>query len=157
LNEFERIYRQYFGGVYQYALSLTKNPTFAEDVVQDTFWKAMKNADQLDDVTNLNAWLCRIAKNTYLDELAKSKRNIPILEMDFRSDTDIEETRIQDEQVSAINGLLGNLDDPYKTVFSLRTISNKSFRDIGLSYGKSEVWARQVFRRARIKIKEKLK
>jgi len=157
LNEFEQIYQQYFSGVYQYALSLTNNPTFAEDIVHETFWKAMKKADQLDDISNLNAWLCRIAKNTFLDELVKSKRDTPILDLDFPSDSDIERTYIQTEQAKVVSEVLRQLDEPYQTVFTLRIIKNQSFREIAASLGKTEVWARQVFRRAKTKIKEKLK
>jgi len=157
LNEFEQIYQQYFSGVYQYALSLTNNPTLAEDIVHETFWKAMKKANQLDDVTNLNAWLCRIAKNVFLDELVKSNRNAPILDMDFRSDSDTEMTYIQIEQAKTISEVLHQLDEPYRTVFSLRVLEAQSFREIAASLNKTEVWARQVFRRAKTKIKEKLK
>jgi RNA polymerase sigma-70 factor (ECF subfamily) len=48
------------------------------------------------------------------------------------------------------------LDEPYREVFTLRTLGQLSFRDIGELFDKSENWACVVYYRARAKLKEKM-
>ena len=55
----------------------------------------------------------------------------------------------------ASTGLLHHLDESYRVVFTLRTLVQLSFRNIGDLFGKSDNWACVVFHRARAKIKEK--
>ncbi len=50
------------------ACRLTRNPTEAEDLVQDTLVKAMRAKDQFQAGTNMKAWLCRILTNTFINK-----------------------------------------------------------------------------------------
>jgi RNA polymerase sigma-70 factor (ECF subfamily) len=50
------------------ACRLTRNPTEAEDLVQDTLVKAMRARDQFQAGTNMKAWLCRILTNTFINK-----------------------------------------------------------------------------------------
>lgn len=50
------------------ACRLTRNPTEAEDLVQDTLVKAMRARDQFQPGTNMKAWLCRILTNTFINK-----------------------------------------------------------------------------------------
>ena len=45
MAELEEVYSLYFKDVYRYALSLCKNETLAEELTQETFFKALKNID----------------------------------------------------------------------------------------------------------------
>ena len=49
------------------------------------------------------------------------------------------------------------LEEPYKEIFYLRTFCELSFKEIAIIYGKQENWARIIYYRAKIKIKEGLK
>src|SRR5579872_4103268 len=53
--------------MYGVACKLTRNPTEAEDLVQDAFVKAMRARDQFNAGTNLKAWLFRILTNTFIN------------------------------------------------------------------------------------------
>ncbi|GAB2500062.1 sigma-70 family RNA polymerase sigma factor [Corynebacterium atrinae] len=61
---------QLYGG----ALRMTRNPTDAEDLVQETFLKAYKAFDSFKPGTNLKAWLYRIMTNTYINTYRKKQR-----------------------------------------------------------------------------------
>ena len=54
-------------GLYAVACRLTRNPSEAEDLVQDTLVKAMRARDQFSAGTNLKAWLYRILTNTFIN------------------------------------------------------------------------------------------
>lgn len=61
---------QLYGG----ALRLTRNPTDAEDLVQETYMKAFKNFHSFKPGTNLKAWLYRIMTNSYINTYRKQQR-----------------------------------------------------------------------------------
>lgn len=65
VTEFEEVYRLYFQDVYKYALSLTRDEHIAEEITQETFFKALRSIDQFDGRCKVYVWLCQIAKNTY--------------------------------------------------------------------------------------------
>lgn len=61
---------QLYGG----ALRLTRNPSDAEDLVQETYMKAFKSFGSFKEGTNLKAWLYRIMTNTYINSYRKAQR-----------------------------------------------------------------------------------
>lgn len=60
--------------LYRTALRLTRNPDQAEDLVQETYLRAIRSADQLGDPTNCKAWLFRILTNRYIDGYRREQR-----------------------------------------------------------------------------------
>ncbi|MGB5556518.1 MAG: RNA polymerase sigma factor [Paracoccaceae bacterium] len=59
-----------------FALSLTRNGSSADDLVQDTIVKAWKNIDKFAAGTNMRAWLFTILRNTFYSDRRKSKREV---------------------------------------------------------------------------------
>lgn len=59
-----------------FARSLTNRPDRADDLVQETLVKALKNIDKFEQGTNLRAWLFTILRNTYYSELRKRSREV---------------------------------------------------------------------------------
>ena len=60
--------------LYSAALRMTRNPTDAEDVLQETFLKAYRAYHTFQEGTNLKAWLYRILTNTYINRYRKAQR-----------------------------------------------------------------------------------
>ncbi len=157
MTDFEEVYDLYFRDVYRYALSLCRNASIAEEITQETFYKALSSLDKFDGKCKVSVWLCQIAKNTYISMCRKDKF------LDRNADTsrltgacEIEDLYVDCETAFAIHKVLHNLEEPYKEVFSLRTFGELSFRQIGELFGKTESWARITYHRARLKIKEEL-
>src|SRR4051812_4536608 len=71
---FEREALQYLDQLYSAALRMTRNPTDAEDLVQETFAKAFASFHQYEPGTNLKAWLYRILTNAYINTYRKRQR-----------------------------------------------------------------------------------
>jgi RNA polymerase sigma-70 factor, ECF subfamily len=61
-------------GMYSSALRLTRNPTDAEDLIQETFLRAYRGFHQFEEGTNLKAWLYRILTNTFINSYRKKQR-----------------------------------------------------------------------------------
>lgn len=59
-----------------FAISLARDVTLADDLVQDTILKAWSNMDKFDPATNLDAWLFTILRNTYFSTLRKTRREV---------------------------------------------------------------------------------
>ena len=66
--------------MYGVACKLTRNPTDAEDLVQDAFVKAMRARDQFNAGTNLKAWLFRILTNTFINKYRRGGLERSVLE-----------------------------------------------------------------------------
>lgn len=153
MTEFEEVYRLYFRDVYRYCLALTRDEQTAEEVTQETFFKALNAIDKFDGRCKLYVWLCQIAKNTYFSMRSRGKRQEILPE---EPGENLEEKLLTKESAFEIHRILHSLEEPYKEVFSLRTFGELPFRQIGELFGKTESWARVTYHRARLKIKEEL-
>lgn len=157
MTNFEQLYQMYFKDVYLFILSMSKDPELAEEITQETFYKAMRAIHRYKGQCSLKVWLCQIAKNTYFTWLKKKKAE-PVAEVPETADGEnIEDNYIQKEGLLSIYKILHYLPEPYKEVFTLRTLGNLSFGEIAEIFEKSEGWARVTFHRSRMKIQEMMK
>jgi len=152
--DFREVYDLYFQDVYKYALSLCRDVHLAEEITQETFFKALKSIDSFKGQCRLYVWLCQIAKNTYFSYAGKKAREGEGQEVSVGSS--LEEQLLEKEEAFAIHRILHRLPEPYKEVFSLRVFGQLSFKQIGELFGKTESWARVTYHRARMKIKEEM-
>ncbi len=60
--------------LYSAALRMTRNPTDAEDLVQETYLKAFRAYERFEAGTNLKAWMYRILTNSYINDYRKKQR-----------------------------------------------------------------------------------
>ena len=158
VTDFETVYDLYFRDVYRYTLSLCQNEAIAEEITQETFYKALSKLDSFDGKCKVSVWLCQIAKNTYISMCRKDKRLTTDSSFNIcMSAPSMEEHYSTKEMVFAVYKVLHTLEDPYKEVFSLRTLGELTFKQIGELFGKTETWARVTYHRAKLKIKEGLK
>ena len=156
----EELYRTYFDIVYRYIRSISQDGSLAEEVTQETFFKALKKADQFRGDCDVRVWLCQIAKNTLYDHLKKQEKQLlgdeKLEKIESAGGELLEEKLAQRSQAMEIHKVLHRLSEPYKEVFSLRTFGELNSREIGMLFGKSENWARVTYYRARVKIREEL-
>jgi len=59
-----------------FALSLSRNPSVADDLVQETVLKAWAKLDSFEPGTNMRAWLFTILRNTFYSDARKGKREV---------------------------------------------------------------------------------
>lgn len=70
--DFEKLYNAYFMKIYSFVLLIVKNPDLAEEIAQETFFKALKTDKQFEGKSSEYTWLCAIAKNIAYDVLKKT-------------------------------------------------------------------------------------
>jgi len=158
VTDYGEIYTEYFSDVYRYMLALSRNEAIAEEVTQETFFKAMRHIDEFNGSCKLYVWLCQIAKNTYISLHQKQKRSIPDGEPDIsEAAPDLEKDYLDKEAVKRLHVLLHNLNEPYKEIFTLRVFGELPFSQIGELFGKTDSWARLIFYRAKKQLQEELK
>lgn len=153
MTDFNEIYLEYFKDVYKYILSLSKNEAIAEEITQETFYKALRSIDNFDGRCKMCVWLCQIAKNTYFSYYEKQKRDATNTLEEAFSDP-IELKLINQESAFEIHKALHNLSEPYKEVFTLRLFGELSFAQIAELFSKTESWARVTYHRAKLKLME---
>ena len=125
--DMETIYRLYFRDVYLFLQGLTRSETLAEELTQETFFKALDGLKNFDGKQDVRAWLFTVARNCWYDRRRKAKHQC-----------------------------LHTLEEPYKEVFSLRVFGELSFEDIGAIFGHNAAWARVTYYRAKTKLQAML-
>lgn len=155
----EELYKRYSKLIYRYLYSITKNSFIAEELVQETFYCAIKNSNKITDESNIKTWLYKIAYNKWIDYLRKNKlteisyeEQVDIL----KSDDNIENDIIEKEEKMDLYKKIHNLDESTREVMYLRINGELSFKEIGEILGKSEEWSRVIFYRGKLKLKEDL-
>ena len=156
MTPFEEIYKEHFNGVYKYVLSLCRDPAAAEEITQESFYKAMENLDKFRGETRMFVWLCQIAKNTYIDHYRRQKRHTSAEALNTFRSGDLEEAFFDKETAMRALQLLHGLSEPYKEVFTLRVYGQLPFSQIGQLFGKSDSWARLIYYRAKQEIRRNL-
>ncbi|MBR3882183.1 MAG: sigma-70 family RNA polymerase sigma factor [Clostridia bacterium] len=158
MQNIEEIYKEYFKTVYKYLFCLTSNHDLAEELTQETFYKAVKKIDTYEGKCKISVWLCQIAKYTWYDYLRRKQEIINIDDLyEFKSEVSLEDKIIEEEEKNLIEGKLNVLDDFSKEVVILRIKGDMSFKEIGNVLNKTENWARVTYYRAKNKLKEALK
>lgn len=152
--DFEKLYNAYFMQMYSFVLLIVKNPDLAEEITQETFFKALKTNKQFKGKSSEYTWLCAIAKNTAYDMLKKNNMQETLV-ADIPDEADFRQEIANKETAFKIHEYLHSMDDPYKEVFQLRVFGELSFADIGKIFHKTESWARVTYHRARLKLQEK--
>jgi RNA polymerase sigma-70 factor (ECF subfamily) len=112
-ERFERDVLPMLPGLYGAAMRLTRNPSDAEDLVQETYLRAYRGFAGFQEGTNLKAWLYRILTNSFINTYRKKQREPQTVE----GPDDVEDWYLYDKlggrsvEVSAENEVLDRIPD----------------------------------------------
>lgn len=144
-QQFEQVYREYAGLVRRYLLKIGCDPQDAEDITQDTFVKALLRIDSFRGDSKLSVWLCAIARNTWLSQLKRKKRD---------ADLPLPEIATADNRFWEWMDLVDTLGEPQRSVLLKKALGGWDYPELAKAYGKTESWARVTYHRARMKLRQ---
>ena len=153
-KDMDEVYREYAKGVYKYLLSLCHDGDTAEELTQETFYRAVKSVKNYDGSCKMFVWLCQIAKHVWYKELEKRKKHGYIIEDDLADGVSVEENAVLAEEKMKMFKALHELDERTRETVYLRLTGEFSFREIGEILGMDETCARVTFYRGKVKIRE---
>lgn len=131
---------------------MSDDETMAEELLQETFYRALVHIDRFEGRCSIYTWLCQIGKNAWLKELRRNKRYNKKDTAELVSTESLEDELIDKDLSLRIRAELMHLDEPYRDVFIMHALGGVKFKEIATLYGKSESWARVTYFRAKQKI-----
>ena len=143
-DTFERDALTHLNAMYGVACRLTRNPSTAEDLVQDAMVKAMRSRAQYQAGTNLKAWLLRIVTTLFLNHYKRSglERDVfegpsaePLAEgwmsaATLRGMRDVESTALQPLLRQELQKALNDLPDEFRLAVVLSDVEELSYKEI---------------------------
>lgn len=158
MDEIEKAYTQYAKDVYRYLFSLSHDKELAEELTQETFFRAMQTIHNYDGSCKLYVWLCQIGKHIWYQWLGRhspDKKSVGLTE-EIQGDSSVEEQVLLHMEKTALYKTIHSLPEPMREVVYMRLTGEFTFSEIAEILGKSENWARVTFYRAKQKMIEKM-
>ena len=153
-SDMEQYYKEFGRKVFLYLMTLCGNADTAEELTQETFYRALRSVKKYKGESSVYTWLCSIARNAWLEELRKRRKykSEEISElMEDTSPRPDEEAESEDGRLRLLKKM-HSLPETEKEIILLRASQELSFREIGEIFGKSENWARVTYYRAKQKL-----
>jgi RNA polymerase sigma-70 factor (ECF subfamily) len=152
----EKLYEAYYMRVFSYVMTLSGDRSQAEEITQETFFRAFSKQSGFRGESDEATWLCAIAKNLFLDEKRRRSRFGELPEEMPDTGKSLEQAAADRDSSFRIHMALHALEEPYREVFELRIFGELSFREIGMIFQKTENWARVTYHRAKLKLLERM-
>lgn len=157
-NSLDYVYKLYMNDVYRYLLSLCKNKHIAEDIMQDTFYRAYMYFENCPN-DNVKLWLFKVAHNAYVDYVRKNSRNDLKGKEYFGNITDNktpEKELIMKDELLKINNIINTMKDKHKKAIILCDFKGLSYKEAAEIMGVSLSYFKVLVFRARGMIREKM-
>lgn len=149
-DSFDQIYEETKKGVYLSIYAIIKDKSTIEELMQETFLKALESINSYKIGTNFNAWISRIARNTAINYYNKNKRTVLI---EFE---DYDQYSAQSNETPLLDSALKILDGNEKEVFMYRIVLNYKFKDIAKLLDINLKTAFYLYKKAISKVKEQV-
>lgn len=157
MDDIERAYTLHAQEVYRYLLSLSHDRDLAEELTQETFFRAMRTISNYDGSCKLSVWLCQIGKHLWYQWLDKRSRWKQVeLTDEIQGGESPEKSTLLYMEKTSLYKAIHSLPEPMRELVHMRLTGEFSFAEIGQIMGKSENWARTTFYRAKQKIMEEM-
>lgn len=158
-TDMDAVYQEYANLIYRFLYAHTHDADWSQELMQETFLRAVDSISRYDGSCKLSVWLCQIARHVMWQELRKRKR-FDIVEwteeLPDAHGQDGERCALQQERTKELYRAIHLLPELEKEVVLYRMTGELSFRQIGEILGKTENWSRTVFYRAKQKIRKEL-
>lgn len=124
--------------VYRFALSLTRDPADAQDIVQETYLRAYRSWHTFDPESDCRRWLFTICRNAFLRSRQRSRHEVEVSDGDAEALAGAREQRAMMEDGTdrilsavdlgpAIDRALADLDEPFRSAVQLVDVEDQSY------------------------------
>ena len=166
---FDELVRRHSARVYGLALGMMRNPSDAQDIVQDTFLNAYRKIDSFRGDAAFSSWLYRIAHNACLMKM-RSRRRRPEVPLEFQTNDDdapvqrhiedfsprLDELYEQKELGAVILRAMESLPESYRSVFVLADLQHMPMKQIAEALDLTVPNVKTRLHRARLKLRAHL-
>ncbi|MCM3617588.1 RNA polymerase sigma factor [Sutcliffiella horikoshii] len=161
--EFTNLYKHFYEKVFHVSLTIIRDRQLAEDNVQETFLKAYKKLDSLEEMEKVGAWLCVIATRTAIDFVRRERKNkgYPV-ELDILDFLGLEATQNVEAEVEVtfLKELLSEKMEDFpledKKLLVLKMERGYKEREIAKALQMNPATVKSKIHRARRKLKERM-
>jgi len=153
----KQLYQRYSREIYLYLYALCQNPAIAEDLMQDTFLKALLSLNETH--TNMKAWLYLVARNLFFNYKKKEKQSVSWEEDSFCGETgnrSLPEQLIESEKQQMLWKAMNRLSENKREILQLQYLGGFSQREIAAMLCLTPANVRVLALRARRELKKYL-
>lgn len=144
MKQIEKLYFEYKQDIYNYLLSLTHNPTLSEDLLSETFVKAILSVGNFKGNSSIKTWLFGIARHLWLQNLRKDRPTVEYSDLIDVYVTDRTTDSVITKQIAdRVYELLKTKEERTQEIISMR-INGFSYYEISEKIGISENSARVI-------------
>lgn len=153
------LYQRYHRTVYLYLLRLSSSPSTAEDLLQETFYRAMRGAGGYRGEAAPATWLCAIARRLFINHCVSAERERQrrtAVDLDTLTDPIIGLDGVADQvgRKAMIAGVLGQLPETQRIALLLRDADGLSYEEIAAALGLSLANVKVTIHRARHRFRD---
>ena len=148
----EKLYVEYSDRIYRYIFLQVRQKELAEDLTQETFYRAFKNIHTFNKQASLATWLMKIARNATYDHFRRN-RIIRFFSLDNEVSVDTSNLSPEDELLekdltARLYNVLASLKTTYRDVLILRKINESSIKETAYILGWTEAKVKSTMARA---------
>jgi RNA polymerase sigma-70 factor (ECF subfamily) len=150
--DFEQIYLDYSDSIYRFIYIYVRHKELAEDLTQETFYRAYKNFNTYKKNANLSTWLRKIARNATYDYFRR-KKIIQFLNFGKEEFVDLHNQSpeiqiLNSEENTKLYNAIFNLKKDYRDVLILRRLNENSIKETAYILGWTETKVKSTMARA---------
>lgn len=152
------LYQRYKVYLFGVCLRYAKNRVEAEDILQEGFYKILRDLKQYNQQVTIQSWMRKVMVNTALMHIRKHHK----LQFEWvESYTEmmpllVDNSLLEKNRANAVIQLIQQLPITQQTVFNLRAIEGYSFKEIAQQLSVNEATLRSHYRRARLQLQQLL-
>ena len=156
----EQLYVEYSDRIYRYIFLQVRQKELAEDLTQETFYRAFKNIHTFNKQASMSTWLLKIARNATYDHFRR-KRIIRFFSLDKEVNVDTSNHSPEDELLKKdmtvrLYNALASLKPTYRDVLILRKINESSIKETAYILGWTETKVKSTMVRAFAALKKEM-
>lgn len=159
-SDFKQLFLPCHRKLFSVAYRLMSNTQAAEDMVQETFLKLWMQRDKMEKVDNPEAYSIKVLRRIFYDKmraghLQEVDKDVGSLQVS--SSQNISKQLEEADEYQRVRLLITHLPEPQARIMLMRDIEDRSFDEISIETGLTEVNIRSILSRARKKIREQIK